>query len=117
MGLEAPFWISQPPKRFNQISSQEGQENPSQIFRIFLQLLLTDHVKNWSLVFFSPSSIESKCNDLSSSDSEASRSNLETTIHTVAMEAQSSIQTLHCEAAAAAVALWVESTTKEPSST
>ncbi|KAM4729069.1 uncharacterized protein aknad1 isoform 2-T2 [Anableps anableps] len=64
---------------------------------------------------FLTGSIRSKCDDLSNSDSEASCSNLETTIHTVAVATHSSIRTLHCEAAAAAVEMWVESTTKEPS--
>ncbi|XP_054889428.1 uncharacterized protein LOC129362109 [Poeciliopsis prolifica] len=54
-----------------------------------------------------------QCNDLNNSDSEASCSNLETTVHTVAVATNSSIKTLHCEAAA--VELWVESTTQEPS--
>ncbi|XP_027875317.1 uncharacterized protein aknad1 isoform X1 [Xiphophorus couchianus] len=60
-------------------------------------------------------SIHSKCDDLNNSDSEASCSNLETTIHTVAVATNSSIKTLHCEAGAAAVELWVENTTQEPS--
>ncbi|XP_043989833.1 uncharacterized protein LOC122841011 isoform X2 [Gambusia affinis] len=60
-------------------------------------------------------SIRSKCDDLINSDSEASCSNLETTIHTVAVATNSSIKTLHCEAGAAAVELWVENTTQEPS--
>ncbi|XP_014872534.1 uncharacterized protein aknad1 [Poecilia latipinna] len=57
-------------------------------------------------------SIHSKCDNLNNSDSEASCSDLETTIHTVAVATNSSIQTVHCEAAAA-VELWVKSTTKE----
>lgn len=66
-----------------------------------------------SAAFFS--SIHSKCDDLNNSDSEASCSNLETTIHTVAVATSSSIKMLHCEAGAAAVELWVENTTQEPS--
>ncbi|MED6248918.1 hypothetical protein ATANTOWER_007007 [Ataeniobius toweri] len=60
-------------------------------------------------------SVHSEYEDLSNPDSEASCSNLETAIHTDAVAAHSSIQTLHCEEAAAAVKLWVESTTIEPS--
>ncbi|XP_047223603.1 uncharacterized protein LOC124869661 isoform X3 [Girardinichthys multiradiatus] len=60
-------------------------------------------------------SVHSEYEDLSNPDSEASCSNLETAIHTDAVAAHSSIQTLHCEEAAAAVKLWVESTTNEPS--
>ncbi|XP_035803430.2 protein AKNAD1 isoform X2 [Amphiprion ocellaris] len=57
---------------------------------------------------------------LSNSDSEDSCSNLQTTIHSAALpghqwaDTHPSVQTQHCEAAAA-VELWVESTTKEPS--
>ncbi|MEQ2169301.1 hypothetical protein GOODEAATRI_023772, partial [Goodea atripinnis] len=60
-------------------------------------------------------SVHAEYEDLSNPDSEASCSNLETAIHTDAVAAHSSIQTLHCEEAAAAVKLWVESTTNEPS--
>ncbi|KAM4557464.1 uncharacterized protein aknad1 [Fundulus diaphanus] len=60
-------------------------------------------------------SVHSKSDDLSNSDSEASCSNLETAIHTVAEPARSSNRTLHREAAPAALDLWVESSTKEPS--
>ncbi|XP_038125661.1 uncharacterized protein LOC119772987 isoform X2 [Cyprinodon tularosa] len=59
-------------------------------------------------------SVRFNCEALSNSDSEASSSNLETAIHAVGEAAHPSIQTKYCEAAAA-VELWVECTTKEPS--
>ncbi|XP_067461756.1 protein AKNAD1-like isoform X1 [Thunnus thynnus] len=62
-------------------------------------------------------SVQSQRDGLSSSDSEASCSNLQTAIHPVSQwwaGTRPSVQTQSC-GAAAAVELWVESTTKEPS--
>uniref|UniRef100_A0A3P8STS2 AKNA domain-containing protein n=1 Tax=Amphiprion percula TaxID=161767 RepID=A0A3P8STS2_AMPPE len=81
------------------------------ITRISLQNLKFD------LLFYSR---HSQNESLSNSDSEGSCSNLQTTIHSAALpghqwaDTHPSVQTQHCEAAAA-VELWVESTTKEPS--
>ncbi|XP_069562304.1 streptococcal hemagglutinin-like isoform X1 [Brachyistius frenatus] len=65
-------------------------------------------------------SVQSQNDGLSSSDSDGSCSNLQTAIHSAALtdpqwaSPHPSVQTQHCRAAAA-VELWVESTTKEPS--
>ncbi|GLD58581.1 AT-hook-containing transcription factor-like protein [Lates japonicus] len=67
------------------------------------------------------SSVQSHNDGLSSSDSEGSCSNLQTAIHSASLNSQwwasphPSVQTQSCGGAAAAVELWVESTTKEPS--
>ncbi|KAG7214697.1 hypothetical protein INR49_010589 [Caranx melampygus] len=67
-----------------------------------------------------PGSVQSLNGALSSSDSEGSCSNLQTAIHSASLNSQRwassypSVQTQSC-GAAAAVELWVESTTKEPS--
>lgn len=96
--LEAPIWTNQPLERFSLFYYQEGKKERKKKPKD----LRGDKFKS------KLSSCSVPSNGLSGSDSEASCSNLNTAIH-------SALPSVHTQLCGAAVELWVESTTKEPS--